>query len=58
MQESIQRQMLQVSQVGVHVERLQVPLRRLRFEVDEEEPLSDNGGFDMASIELNVVEIG
>ena len=28
------------------------------FEVDEEEPLSETGCFDMASIELNALEIG
>ena len=30
----------------------------MRFEVDEEEPLSETGCFDMASIELNALDVG
>ena len=30
----------------------------MRFEVDEEEPLSETGCFDVASIELNALEVG
>ena len=50
--------MLQVRQEGAHVEKTAGPTEKIAFEVDEEEPLSENGGLDLASIELNALEIG